>query len=102
MSAVCGVGPPAGRFSRPTRWPVPPRQEGFVIVDVGDGGPRRTGGSRAYALAWGLSARSPPGRGSGDLSRELNSVNAVAREALTVGMPACLADGGTARLNPPS
>ena len=43
MSAVCGAGPPAGRFSRPTRWPVPPRQEGFVIVDVGDGGPRRTG-----------------------------------------------------------
>ena len=101
-TAVCGVGRPAGRFSRPTRWPVPPRQEGFVVVGVGDGGPRRAGFGALVTLSRGGTRLLHPGRGSGDLPRELNSVDAVAREALTVGISACLADGGTARLNPPS
>ena len=54
---------------------------------------------RVLTHSRGASTRSPPGRGSGDLPRELNSVDAVAREALTVGMPAWLADGATARLS---
>ena len=31
-SAVCGGGPPAGRFCIPTRWPAPPRREDLVVV----------------------------------------------------------------------
>ena len=55
---------------------------------------------RVLTHSRGASARSPPGRGSGDLPRELNSVDAVAREALTVGISACLADGGTSTTEP--
>ena len=56
---------------------------------------------RVLTRSRGVSARFPPGRGSGDLSRELNSVNAVAREALTVGSRRA-SQMVAQRVNPPS